>query len=204
MLLQLSHSPHLTPLHPALPPPSHIPPLQFMPMGHTYKFFGFYISYTILTLPLSIFHLSSMLLILGGRTLISTQEGVLGVEVWAQATLGSLGRHDCFTLGCPLHRRRLTSPPSQDWSEGRCSQAGPAPGSGGPCTWCKALLLLSWKLEQFGAKGTPFSFCPKIVWPVPLSENVQAAFQHSRHLGYDRHCTFIPHILYFIPQLLNY
>ena len=27
-------------------------------MGHTYKFFGFYISYTILTLPLSIFHLS--------------------------------------------------------------------------------------------------------------------------------------------------
>ena len=33
-------------------------------MGRTYKFFGFYISYTILTLPLSIFHLSSMLLIL--------------------------------------------------------------------------------------------------------------------------------------------
>ena len=35
-----------------------------MSMGHTYKFFGFYISYTILTLPLSIFHLSFMLLIL--------------------------------------------------------------------------------------------------------------------------------------------
>ena len=35
-----------------------------MSMGHTYKFFGFYISYTILTLPLSIFHLSSMLFIL--------------------------------------------------------------------------------------------------------------------------------------------
>ena len=35
-----------------------------MSMGHTYKFFGFYISYTIFTLPLSIFHLSSMLLIL--------------------------------------------------------------------------------------------------------------------------------------------
>ena len=35
-----------------------------MSMGHTNKFFGFYISYTILTLPLSIFHLSSMLLIL--------------------------------------------------------------------------------------------------------------------------------------------
>ena len=63
MLLQLSHSPP-TPLHPAHPPPSHIPPLQFMSIGHTYKFFGFYISYTILTLPLSIFHLSSMLLIL--------------------------------------------------------------------------------------------------------------------------------------------
>ena len=26
-----------------------------MSMGHTYKFFGFYISYTILNLPLSIF-----------------------------------------------------------------------------------------------------------------------------------------------------
>ena len=36
-----------------------------MSMGHTYKFFGFYISYTILTLSLSIFHLSSMLLIPG-------------------------------------------------------------------------------------------------------------------------------------------
>ena len=31
-----------------------------MSMGHTYKFFDFYISYTILTLPLSIFHLSFM------------------------------------------------------------------------------------------------------------------------------------------------
>ena len=55
------------PLHttPSCPPyPSHIPPLQFMSMGHTYKFFGFYISYTILTLPLSIFHLSFMLFVL--------------------------------------------------------------------------------------------------------------------------------------------
>ena len=54
--------PHSTPSCPT--PPSHIRPLQFMSMGHTYKFFGFYISYIILTLPLSIFHLSSMLLIL--------------------------------------------------------------------------------------------------------------------------------------------
>ena len=53
-----------TPLHPAHPLPPTFPPLEFMSMGHTYKFFGFYISYTILTLPLSIFHLSSMLLIL--------------------------------------------------------------------------------------------------------------------------------------------
>ena len=55
------------PLHstPSCPPPhSHIPPLQFMSMGHTYKFFGFHISYTILTLPLYIFHLSFMLFIL--------------------------------------------------------------------------------------------------------------------------------------------
>ena len=64
MLLQLSHFCPFTPLHPAHPPPSHIPPLQFMSMGHTYKFFGFYISYTILTLPLSIFHLSVKLFIL--------------------------------------------------------------------------------------------------------------------------------------------
>ena len=35
-----------------------------MSLGHTYKFFGFYISYTSLTLPLSIFYLSFMLLIL--------------------------------------------------------------------------------------------------------------------------------------------
>ena len=51
------------PIHPVLPFPPAIPP-EFMSMGHTYKFFGFYISYTILTLPLSISHLSFMLLIL--------------------------------------------------------------------------------------------------------------------------------------------
>ena len=45
MLLQLSHFPPFTPRHPAhLLPPSHIPPLSFMSVGHTYKFFGFYIS----------------------------------------------------------------------------------------------------------------------------------------------------------------
>ena len=50
VLLQLSHFPlHSTPSCP--PPPSHSPPLQFMSMGHTCKFFGFHISYTILTLP---------------------------------------------------------------------------------------------------------------------------------------------------------
>ena len=64
MLLQLSHflSPYSPP--PCTPPPTRIPPLWFMSMGHTYKFFGFYISYTVLTLPLSIFHLPFMLLIL--------------------------------------------------------------------------------------------------------------------------------------------
>ena len=51
-------------LPPCTPPPTHIPPLQFMSMGHTYKFFGFYISYTILNLPLSLFYLQFMLLIL--------------------------------------------------------------------------------------------------------------------------------------------
>ena len=35
-----------------------------MSMGRTYKFFGFYISYTILTFPLSIFYLPFMLLVL--------------------------------------------------------------------------------------------------------------------------------------------
>ena len=54
--------PHSTPSCP--PPPSHMPPLWFMSMGHAYKFFGFYISYTILILPLYIFHLLFMLLIL--------------------------------------------------------------------------------------------------------------------------------------------
>ena len=47
-------------------PPTHILPLQFMSMDHTYKFFGFYISYTILNRPPppSIFYLPFMLLIL--------------------------------------------------------------------------------------------------------------------------------------------
>ena len=63
MLLQLSHFPPLFPS--ALHTPSHPhSPLLFMSMGHTYKFFGFYISYTILTLPLSIFYLQFMILIL--------------------------------------------------------------------------------------------------------------------------------------------
>ena len=64
MLLQLSYFPHFTPLHPAHLLPHLPPPLQFMSMSHTYKFFGFYISYAILTLPLSIFYLPFMLLIL--------------------------------------------------------------------------------------------------------------------------------------------
>ena len=55
------YPPHSTPSCPPLP--SHITHLWFMPMGHTYKFFGSYISYTILTLPLSIFYLPFMLLI---------------------------------------------------------------------------------------------------------------------------------------------
>ena len=64
MLLQLSHFPPFTPLHPAHPLRPTFPPVQFMPMGHTYKFFGFYMSYTILNLPLSIFYLPFMLHIL--------------------------------------------------------------------------------------------------------------------------------------------
>ena len=66
MLLQLPHfPPHLYSPPPCTPPPTHIsPPLQFMSLGLTYKFFGFYISYTIPNLPLSIFYLPFMLLIL--------------------------------------------------------------------------------------------------------------------------------------------
>ena len=40
---------HSTPSCPT--PPSHILPLQFMFMGHTYMFFGFYIPYIILNSP---------------------------------------------------------------------------------------------------------------------------------------------------------
>ena len=60
----------VVPIFPLWPPPPSTSfslqpsPLQFMSMGHTYKFFDFYISYTILTLPLSIFYLPFMLLIL--------------------------------------------------------------------------------------------------------------------------------------------
>ena len=56
-------SPLYSPL-PCTPPSTCTPPLQFMSMGRTYKFFGFYISYTILTLPLSNFYPPFMLLIL--------------------------------------------------------------------------------------------------------------------------------------------
>ena len=58
MLLQLSHFPPFIPLHPAHP----LPPT--VPLFSSCKFFGFYISYTILHLPLSIFYLPLMLLIL--------------------------------------------------------------------------------------------------------------------------------------------
>ena len=51
--------PHSALQHPSL---QHPPP-QFMSMGRTQKFFGFYISYTILNLPPSIFYLPFMLLI---------------------------------------------------------------------------------------------------------------------------------------------
>ena len=50
------------PLCPVPPPPTIIPPTQFMSMCHTCKFFGFSISHTILNLPLSIFYLPFMLL----------------------------------------------------------------------------------------------------------------------------------------------
>ena len=61
MILQCSHFPSFIPLHPMHPLPYAFPLLSSCPWT---KFLGFYISYTILTLPLSIFHLSSMLLIL--------------------------------------------------------------------------------------------------------------------------------------------
>ena len=56
MLLQLSHFFSLlySPL-PCTTPPTSVPPPYFMSMGHTYKFFGFYISHTILNLLLVYF-----------------------------------------------------------------------------------------------------------------------------------------------------
>ena len=64
MLLQVSHFflPFI-PVHPSSPLPPAFPPLVFMSMGHTYKFFGFSIIYTMLNLPLSILYLPFMLLI---------------------------------------------------------------------------------------------------------------------------------------------
>ena len=64
MLLQLSHyfSLFYSPMF-YIPPLASIPPPQFMSMSCTYKLFGFYISHTILNLPLSILYLPFMLLI---------------------------------------------------------------------------------------------------------------------------------------------
>ena len=61
MLLQLSQFFSLCPTLHDTPIPSSNPPLWFMSMGHTYKFFGFSISYIINT-PLSILYLQIMLL----------------------------------------------------------------------------------------------------------------------------------------------
>ena len=60
--------PFFPPLYPPLPytpsPHQHpCPTTPFVPMGHTYKFFNYSISYTILNLPLSILYLQFMLLI---------------------------------------------------------------------------------------------------------------------------------------------
>ena len=57
MLLQLSHFSPFIPLHPAHPSSTCILPTQVMSMDHTYMFFGFSISHTILNLPLSILYL---------------------------------------------------------------------------------------------------------------------------------------------------
>ena len=63
MLLHVSHFflPFIT-LHLAVPSPPAFPP-YFRSMGHTYKFFDFFISYTILNFPLSILYLPLILLI---------------------------------------------------------------------------------------------------------------------------------------------
>ena len=63
--------PFFLPLVPLYPVPSLLPsfssyhhsPPEFMSRGHTYKFFGFSTSYSILNLPLSILYLPFMLLI---------------------------------------------------------------------------------------------------------------------------------------------
>ena len=62
MLLQLSHFPPLFPSMLHVPSHQHSPTL-ITSMGRTYKFFGYYICYTILNLPLSILYLTFMLLI---------------------------------------------------------------------------------------------------------------------------------------------
>ena len=58
--------PFYSPLYsllPCIPPPTIIPSSKFVSMCHTYKFFGFSISHTILNLSLSILYLPSMLLV---------------------------------------------------------------------------------------------------------------------------------------------
>ena len=64
MLLLLSHFPPFTPLRPAHPLPPTFPPIVHVHGSYLNMNYGFYISYTILTLPLSIFYLPFMLLIL--------------------------------------------------------------------------------------------------------------------------------------------
>ena len=65
LLIMLLHLSHFLPpsFHSILSTP-YLPHSSTSVHGHTYKFFGFYISYTILTLSLSSFYLSFMILIL--------------------------------------------------------------------------------------------------------------------------------------------
>ena len=62
MLLQLSHFPPFTPFSPAHTLPPTFPTFSSCPWVIHVAYIGFYISYTILTLPLSIFYLPLMLL----------------------------------------------------------------------------------------------------------------------------------------------
>ena len=142
-----------------------------MSIGHTYKFFGFYISYTIFTLPLSIFHLSSMLLI-HRLTFLNTPPPL-------PTTLAAF---------CPMPGARSLPPPDHAGQAGSGAeeQARGGPEDAGRRARGARVTFSSLALSLLSSIR-PFSACTSSL--VPLSTMTSSSWKaapHCREQGRER------------------